>query len=160
MADQTVEETAEVEEPRSIEWQGESFELAAKLGAMPFLEFARVAADGGDAETLEGMAATYDLLENCFTEQAWVQFRRHAKTVRANGSEIMAAVRSTVEAWSARPTVRPSDSSDGSPPTNLRSTDDSSLERVLDRIPEGRTDLKLAVIQGHRGEQVLRAASA
>jgi len=135
-----------------VTWKGQQYRVADKIGAMPLLRFAKAADSGLDVNDLEGYAATYDLLEQCLTPDDWQRFQRHATTCRASADEILELMKSTYQAMTGRPTVRPSVSSDGPTPTAESSADDSSspVMRVIESIPDSRPDLKLAVWESHQ----------
>jgi hypothetical protein len=127
---------------------GESFTIAERIGLMPLMRFAKVAQSGVDSNELAGLAAMYDLLEQCIAEQDWQRFQDTADSNRADGDELMAVVSEVMEKLTERPTKRPSDSSAGPQPTAPSSTAASSSP-VIDRL-EGRPDLQLIVKQAEQ----------
>ncbi len=130
-----------------ITFAGELFQVAEKVGLMPLMRFAHIADSGVDAEDMAGLAAMYDLLEQCIAEDEWQRFQRVATKARADGEQLMGVVKDAIEAITARPTGRPSDSSAGPTPTPPRSEADYS-SRVIARLEEsGRPDLALVVAQ-------------
>lgn len=50
---------------RQIEFMGEWFRIAPKVGVMPLMRFAHAAADELDTGSLESLAAMYDMLRDC-----------------------------------------------------------------------------------------------
>lgn len=96
-----------------VEFGGEKFRTADAIGLMALMRFAHVARSGTDANDLAGLAAMYDLLEQCFPEAEFERFQQVALRTKAKGDELMGVVGKVIEAISARPTGRPSDSSDG-----------------------------------------------
>lgn len=128
-------------------FSGESFRIADRIGLMPLMRFAKVAQSGVDADDMAGLAAMYDLLEQCLADDEWARFQAHADKVRADGDELMALVAEVFEVLSQRPTSRPSDSSDGPPTTSENSADDSSSPVVSRLVTQGRRDLAQIVEQ-------------
>jgi len=49
-----------------VEFFGESYRLASKVGYLPLLKFAHYAAIGTDSASMQGMAAMYEMLQSCF----------------------------------------------------------------------------------------------
>jgi hypothetical protein len=143
--------------PLLVTWQGEQYQVADKIGDMAMMRFAKVAMSGADSDSITGLAAMYDLLEECLTPRDWARFEAHALRSKATSDQMMELVKETYQALSGRPTVRPSDSSDGQPATVESSEAGSSspVTRVLDSIPEGRPDLKLAVWEAAQGQQAV-----
>lgn len=128
-----------------IQFEGESFELASKVGLMPMMRFAHLAQKGLDSNDMEGLAAIYDLLRAVIADDAWGRFQEHAVATRADGDDLLAVVSQAVATISERPTNRPADSSDG-PTTTSPSSAGGSSSRVVRRLEEqGRSDLALLV---------------
>jgi len=152
-----------------ITYHGEEFHLADKMGLMPLMRFAKLAQGDVDSETMEGLAAMYDLLEQCIkpddycascgnAEQDkcckdrrivndWRRFEQVAATHRDQGEELMEVVKQALEKMSARPTQRSSASSDGPPSTSGNSTAASSSPVVNRYEQQGRPDLALIVTE-------------
>jgi hypothetical protein len=129
----------------TVEFAGERFGIADRVGLMAMMRFAKVAKSGVDSNELDGLAAMYDLLEQCIADDEWERFQAHADKVRADGDELMTVVNNVFGVLSERPTRRPSDSSAGPSTTKANSTGDSS-SRVIARLEEqGRPDLALVV---------------
>lgn len=55
----------------SVEWQGERFFIADRIGLAPLLRFAKVAKQGTDSDDMDGLVAMHDLLEQCFVEKPY-----------------------------------------------------------------------------------------
>lgn len=134
-------------DPRTIEYAGERFALADRIGLMPLMRFAHLAKSGVDSDDMEGLDAMYALLKQCFTDEAWGDFERAAERQRADGEELMGVVKQAIEAIAARPTGRPSDSSGGPESTSESSAGDSSSPVVDQLERRGRPDLALIVRQ-------------
>jgi hypothetical protein len=129
----------------TVEFFGEQFRIADRIGLMPMMRFAKAAKAGVDSNDLDGLAAMYDLLEQCLADDEWARFERHADRHRADGDELMEVVSKVFEVLSERPTRRPSDSSDG-PSTTSPSSTDASSSRALRQL-DGRPDLQIAVLR-------------
>jgi hypothetical protein len=143
--------------PLLIGWHGETYQVADKVGDMPMILFGNLAAKGVDSDSPQGLAAMHDVLAECLTPKDWQRFQAHAIRIKAQSDEIMGMVGSTFEALSGRPTVQPSVSSDGlsDTPESSEAGSSSPVTRVLDSIPEGRPDLKLAVWEAAQEQQAV-----
>lgn len=130
-----------------ITFAGEEFEVADKIGLMPLMRFAHLARAGVDADDMEGLDAMYSLLRQCLTDDAWLRFEDAATRSRADGDELMAVVKEAIAVMTARPTGRPSDSSDGPQIMSENSADDSSSQVIARLERQGRPDLALMVTQ-------------
>lgn len=135
---------------KSVEFGGETFAVAERIGHMALMRFAKAAQSGADTADMSGLSAMYDLLEQCIEPQDWARFEKVADRTRADGEELMQVVVAVMTGLTDRPTSQPSDSSAGLRRTDPSSTGDSSL-RALD----GRPDLQLMVAQAQKA----RAAS-
>jgi hypothetical protein len=129
----------------TVEFYGEQFRIADRIGLMPMMRFAKAAKSGVDSNDLDGLAAMYDLLEQCLADDEWPRFEKHADRHRADGDELMEIVSKVFEVLSERPTQRPSDSSDG-PSTTTSSSTAGSSSRALRQL-DGRPDLQVAVLR-------------
>ena len=144
----------------NVTFGGEDFRTADKIGLMPLMRFAKVAKQGVDAEDLDGLAALYDLLEQCIHDDEWTRFQETADRTRADGEELMAVIGKVFEALAARPTSLPSDSSAGQPTTQPRSESvDTSYLQVVKRLEQqGRPDQALIVAQANRDRSLVSAS--
>lgn len=134
----------------TAEFNGKDFLIAERVGTMPLMRFAKFAQSGIEADSMEGLAATYEMIEQCLDPEDWSAFERHATTTRADEEELMEFVAKVMTIVSeGRPTGRSSDSSDGPQTIELSSEVDSSssgAEAVIHRFNEkGRPDLALIV---------------
>lgn len=167
---------------QTIEFKGAEFAVADKVGLMPLLRFAHAAKSGLDSADMEGMAALYDMLRQCIADKAvyvlnggeldraaynelppeaveqvvtyggWDEFEEHATTSRADDADLMDIVQRAMALLSARPTSRPSASSDGSQSTAPTSAEDSSSLAVVRQMKsEGRPDRAMAVLAAQAG---------
>lgn len=164
---------------RTIEWQGESYGIAGKVGLAPLIRFAKVAKQGTDANDLDGLVAIHDLLEQCFVEGPYCsacgtadpaedccpdrhvvenEFERWldaATASRADSDEMLEVVGLVVSALSERPTGKPSASLAGLPATKPNTAAGSSAGSVSERVQQrleaqGRPDLALAVVRSRQ----------
>jgi hypothetical protein len=138
----------------SVEFYGEKYLLAQKIGYLPLLKFAHTAAQGADADDMEGMAAMYDMLQGCFERgqpcgkcvmcagddelepdpgkcisragDEWPRFERHAIREAADAEDLLNVITDVMEIVSARPTRARSGSSQPAQRTSARSKDNSS----------------------------------
>lgn len=137
-----------VEDFDTIEFFGEKFRLADRVGMMPLLAFGNAAKSGLDSDDFEGMAAMYRLIRSVIhrpplidehgqrrvdengkalrDESEWNRFQALAEDELAEGEDIMAFVNQAMEVMSARPRSRPGISSATSPTTSERSKAASS----------------------------------
>lgn len=127
-----------------VDFCGETFTFVDEVGDFALMEFAE-SAERVDSESLAGLAAIMRLLKAAVVEEDWPRFQATARRQRASVEDCMKLVMQIFEEESGRPTVRPSDSSDGPPVTAGKSVDASSL-RVAQRL-QGRPDLQLMVLQ-------------
>jgi hypothetical protein len=157
---------------QSVEFLGEDFAIADKVGLMPLLRFAHAAKSGLDSADMEGMAALYDMLRQCISERAvyvrdgrpidkpdelddgvtvlggWAEFEAHATKAKADDEDLMGVVQRVMALMSERPTIPASDYSDGPPEITPTSEAASSSLAVVHRLKsQGRPDLALAVVR-------------
>jgi hypothetical protein len=134
-----------------IEFLGEKFRLADRIGLMPMLAFAAASKKGLDSEDMEGLAAMYALIRDVVDQtrpvsrdangqaqidgtgapvyagpSEWMRFEDHAIEQQAEGEELMEFVSRAMEVVSARPRRRRELSSGTSPQTSPKSRADSS----------------------------------
>lgn len=139
-----------------VEFGGERFATADAIGLMALMRFAHVAKSGTDSNDLAGLAAMYELLEQCIAEADWERFQQTAMRTKAKGDELMAVVGRVIEAISSRPTVQPSDSSGGPTIIEPNSGDEGSspephLHVVRHWEDKGRPDVAYMVQMAQRG---------
>lgn len=124
---------------------GESFALAEQVSALAMMEFAHAVSSGADTDTLEGMSAMYAVLQQMLADGEWPRFKKAANTHRASDDALLEFIGEAMAAITARPTERPSDSSDG-PVTTEPLSPVVSSSPVIDRLEKaGRPDLALMV---------------
>ncbi len=104
--------------PDTFTFAGQKFRVAEEVGAMPLLRFAAAADAGLDSDTLNGLVAMQEMIRDTIHPEDWTRFQRVATEAKASGEVLMAICQALYQAISARPTDRPTDSSDGPPPTS------------------------------------------
>lgn len=114
---------------------GRDFRIAEKVGLMPLMKFAMAAKGGADTDDMESLAAMYEMLRDCIDPNEWQAFERHATDAKAEAEDLLKVVTDTISVLSARPTRRPTVSSDG-PPTTSPTSKDTSSARVPDGLDE------------------------
>jgi hypothetical protein len=96
-----------------IELLGAEFKMAEKMGLAPMILLAVASRKGVDSNDPAGLVALHDVISDCIDESEHDRFWQHAVAVKADGDELMQAVKKAVEALAARPTRPPGDSSTG-----------------------------------------------
>ena len=143
-----------------VAFGGERFTVADKIGLMPLMRFAKAAQGGVDSNDMAGLAAMYDLIEQCIAPADWARFQSVADKTRADGEELMAVVKDVIEALSARPTTRPSDSSAGPATIEPKSaaepdlSDQPELRLIRSLESQGRPDKAQFVKLAMQGRSV------
>jgi hypothetical protein len=129
----TVQATVEAVEPaeivgdgRKVELNGAAFRMSDHIGLMPLLKFANASAKGLDSNDMEGMVALYDMIRDCIDADEWPRFERHAIDTKAEADDLMAVVKTVIEALTARPSTPPGDSPAGRRSTSANSKGSSS----------------------------------
>lgn len=135
----------------TVEWLGEEFHVAERVSSLTVMRFAKIAKSNIDVAQMEGLAAMYDLLEQCVHPDDWDRFEAHADAQRADGEELLGVVKKVFAVIASRPTRRSSDSSGGPRTIEPSSTADSfspdtGPARAITRLnAQGRPDLALVV---------------
>jgi hypothetical protein len=127
----------------TVQFFGQEFTLRDDVSEWALMTFARAARNGQDGETMEGMAAMLDLLEDCVVPEDWKRFSSVAKANRARSKDISAVIQAAFAQETGRPTGRSSDSSDG--PTTIEPKSQSSSDGNVSQLLRGRPDLIAAV---------------
>jgi hypothetical protein len=138
---------------RTIEFKGQRFRIADKIGLMPLMRFAHAASQDLDTDDLEGLAAVYTMLRDCihpgtpacggcgacatdptscpsYDPGDWRKFEAWATETKADGEELLPVVGQVIEILTARPTKGPSGSSARPARTSRKSTGTSSAPPV------------------------------
>ena len=123
---------------------GERFDLSTEVSEWALMEFAEVAADGVDGNMMAGLAAMMRLVKECVDPHDLSRFVATARRNRAKSEHLLPVLEATFNVTTQRPTMRPSDSSDG-PSATVPSSVVNSVDRGLERL-NGRPDLQLAVL--------------
>lgn len=160
----------------TVEFKGETYRIAEKVGLAPLIRFGKLAKMGDDSADMTSLAIMYDLLDQCFAstcsacgswdqaalltrdaaaaccekrEPVTVEFDRFMDTATAqrwDHEEILEVVGKVLEALADRPPSRPSASSP-EPSTQSMSFEDASSLRAQRRLESaGRADLAVAVL--------------
>ena len=131
-AQDAADEAAGTREPDTFGFYGETFTMRDRVGLMTLMQFAAVAVKGVEVGDMEGLLAIHRMLEDVIVPQEWVRFQEHARAVAASEDDLLGVVRKAMTVISARPTARPSDSSDGPSSTTESSRDYSSRQAPID----------------------------
>lgn len=102
--------------PPSFTLDGVDFTCTEDLALLDLSEFARLASQGIDSDSPDGLAAIGEFLSAILGDAMYQRFRRHCRQHKTDGETIVAIIGDLIEDFSARPTSRPSASSAG-PPT-------------------------------------------
>lgn len=147
-AEVEVAEGTVVTSARTVEFMGERFRVAEKIGLMPLLKFSAHA----DMNTSDpgALAAMYSMLKDSIHEGTpacgkcirckngdeegcaaadpgdWKRFEQHAIDTKADADELLDVITRVIELISGRPTEQPSGSSPGRQSTRGASTARSS----------------------------------
>lgn len=124
---QATVEGAELLDWQRVEFMGQTFKMADKIGLMPLIRFAATAKQGAGSDDMEGLAAMYTMIRDCIDPQDWPRFEQHAIDQKAEADELFELVGKVLETLAARPTQRPAVSSAGSPTTSQSSKATPSL---------------------------------
>lgn len=128
-----------------VTFYGETFTLVDEVGDFAFMEFAE-AAERVDTESLAGLAAIMRLLKAAVVPEEWARFQSSARKNRATVEVCMGLVMELFEQEAARPTGRPSVSSDG--PRSIEPKSAAGSSSVVTRlVGQGRPDLALIAVR-------------
>jgi len=122
-------------EPDEFRFYGETFQIADEVGVIPLLKFGHAAASGLDTSDMEGLDAMYSMLRDCLAEGQFSRFLEVGEKNKADADTLLRLVSEVYRVVSGRPTVRPSDSSDGRPPTSPSSSTPYSKRESLGLVP-------------------------
>lgn len=143
-----VEGAPELDETNSIEFMGERFKVAERVGGMALFAFAQASSKGLDSDDMKGLAAMYRMIRGVihrplltdehgkpqrdddgsfvFDEREWDRFQEFADAMGADGEELMELVGKAMGVISARPQQRRAVSSTSSPATSPSLKESSS----------------------------------
>jgi hypothetical protein len=99
-----------------FELDGVTFASAGGVSVLDLSEYARLAAQGVDAESQEGLAILADVYLGLLGEQVYQRFRAHCRRHQTDPAVLVQILGDLISEAADRPTSRPADSSDG-PPT-------------------------------------------
>lgn len=156
-----VEGAVQVDNDGAIEFLGQRFRLAQRIGFMPMLAFANASKKGLDSDDMEGLAAMYAMIRDCLDQtrpveldeqgepavdsdgnpkysgpSEWQRFESHCYDQQADAEELMEFIGKAMSVMSARPRKRREISSDSSPRTSVKSRESSSSPDIR-RFPGG-----------------------
>jgi hypothetical protein len=140
------------EDPNLVEFMGQRFRLAERIGLMPMLAFANASKQGLDSDDMDGLAAMYALIRDVVDQtrvqktdpgtgepladeagepewegpSQWQLFEKHAIDTQADGDDLMEFVSAAMAVVASRPRKRREPSSGSSPRTSEKSKDVSS----------------------------------
>jgi hypothetical protein len=128
-------------EKDSFTYFGEKFEIVSALP--PMLMFQLAASMTGKVDETEGMAALWEAMRIALGDDEFNRLYKIAVDKRDSTEGLMTVVMAIYQNDAGRPTVQPSDSSDGlssvSPSSSLLSTvTDSDRSRMDDLVPVSR----------------------
>ncbi len=132
-------------EPDTFTLQGEEFTVAPTPNVIAMGRFAKAARAGANTDDMESLATLVETIASCVVADDENRFLDCASKHRVDPELLMKIVAAVLEAQSGRPTVAPSDSSDGSstPSESLKapsSSAESSSQKWRD-TPFGRREL-------------------
>lgn len=99
--------------PDTLTFYGQTFTVAAAVGAIPLMRFAHAARSGVGSNDLDGLSAMYDMIRDCLAPGEFERFETVAVEHKADGDVIMEVCKAVYEAIAGRPTAAPSSSSAG-----------------------------------------------
>ncbi|SFK92711.1 hypothetical protein SAMN05216275_14170 [Streptosporangium canum] len=114
---------------------GVTFTCTDQLALLDLSEFARLASQGLDSDSPDGIAAIGEFLTAILGDVTYQRFRRHCRQHKTDGETIVAIIGDLIQDFSARPTSRPSDSSDGPPSTEGTARVVSLSRGTVEEVP-------------------------
>lgn len=104
-------------QPFKVEFEldGTEFVGDGHISIMDLSEFARLANDGMDSGSPEGLAILADVYLSLLGPAAYKQFRKHCREHGTDGGVLVEILGGLISDEADRPTERPSDSSAGPP---------------------------------------------
>lgn len=129
--------------PDTFGFFGETFAIADEISPLPLMKFAAAAESGLESDTMEGLAAMYELLRSCLAAEphvdpetgrviahGWPRLERLVVEQRIDSGELLRLCAALIEADTGRPTERPSFSQDGPSTGTPSSRPTSGRERT------------------------------
>lgn len=114
------------EGPPTVEFFGEEYRIATRMGAMPLLRYGHLSERGVDSGSMEGLAAMYAVFRNVIDPDDWPRFEQDAIEKRVGEDDLWEMIPRAIEILTARPTSPPSGSSSGRRATSGTSKASSS----------------------------------
>ncbi|MGC5012514.1 hypothetical protein ACLQ2R_17260 [Streptosporangium sp. DT93] len=96
-----------------FELDGVTFVGEGDISVMDMSEYARLATQGVDSESPEGVAILADVYKGLLGDRVYNRFRMHCRKHGTDGETLVTILQDLISAAADRPTGRPSDSSDG-----------------------------------------------
>lgn len=96
-----------------FELDGVEFVGEGSVSVLDLSEFARLATQGVDSDSPEGVAILADIYHSLLGEQEYQRFRRHCRKHDTDADVLLEIIGGMIAEAAERPTIRPSDSSDG-----------------------------------------------
>ncbi|GAA2990830.1 hypothetical protein [Streptosporangium longisporum] len=96
-----------------FELDGVTFVGEGDISVMDMSEYARLATQGVDSESPEGVAILADVYKGLLGDRVYNRFRAHCRKHGTDGETLVTILQDLITAAAGRPTSRPSDSSDG-----------------------------------------------
>jgi hypothetical protein len=116
-----------------FEFFGEKFAVAQDTGDMPVMKFAAAASSGLSSADMDGLAAMYQMIEDCLAPADWQRFYATGLKHRVKADLLLEICTAIYEALAARPTERPSSSTPGRSRTTTKSKSKlSATDSVMD----------------------------
>lgn len=120
----------------TVECMGGRYRIREKVGLMAMMRFAVVSRRTNSDDELAAMEAIYDVLRACILPDDWERFVEDMIDKSAEADDMLPLVNETYTILAARPTKRPSASSDGRSATGPGSTDGSSPAAPARPVPD------------------------
>lgn len=100
-----------------FELNGKTFACSGQISVLDISELGRLASQGVDSETPEGIAIIANLFLSLLGPAEYQRFREHCRTKVVPAELLMQIVGDMIGEFAERPTSRPSSSPDGPPNT-------------------------------------------
>ena len=121
---------------------GETTHVAPELGELDYIDFME-RAGAMDVESPAALAMVKDFARLCIAAEDFDRFWAAARKNRQTVEGVFKVLRAIIEEVTDRPTMQPSDSSDGQSSTDTKS--EPGLSSTLRERLDGRPDLQLFV---------------
>lgn len=139
--------TSKAREQRNVDFSftldGVEFKGDGDLSVMDVSEFARLATEGVDSQSPEGVAIISTIFMTVLGKNTYQQFRRHCRDHKVDDETVLEILRDLFTDASGRPTSRPSDSSDGPPAAPATATVVSFSRGTVEQVQTSATEPQL-----------------